>query len=82
MPISPRHQLVEERLRALLDDAFLPAPDEIAHLSRAVIFLWYDTKAFVLVDLDEMPADGDPLEGLDVLQLASDLGVGGFAETA
>ena len=71
-------------MRELLAAAGLPLPDDVAHVSRAVIFLWYDTKAFVLVDLDEMPQDGDPLEGLDVLQLAADLGVGGlgFAETA
>jgi hypothetical protein len=74
--------MVEDRMRALLDEAGLPAPDDIAHLSRAVVFLWYDTKAFVLVDLDEMPDDGDPLDGLDVLQLAADIGVGGFAEAA
>ena len=82
MTITPRHELVETRLRELLDSAGLPAPDDVAHLSRAVVFLWYDTKAFVLVDLDEMPCDGDPLDGLDVLQLAADLGVAGFAETA
>jgi hypothetical protein len=81
MTITPRHQLVEDRLLELLDSAGLPHPDDIAHLSRAVIFLWYDTKAFVLVDLDEMP-DGDPMDGLDILQLAADLGVGGFAEAA
>ena len=69
-------------MRALLDEAGLPAPDDIAHVRRAVIFLWYDTKAFVLVDLDEAPDDDDPLEGLDVFQLAADLGVGGFAEAA
>ena len=69
-------------MRELLDTACLPAPDETAHLSRAVIFIWYDTKAFVLVDLDEVPDDDDPLDGLDVFQLAADLGVTGFAETA
>ena len=68
-------------MRQLLDEAGLPQPDDIAHLSRAVIFLWYDTKAFVLVDLDEMP-DDDPLEGLNLLQLAADLELGGFAEAA
>ena len=69
-------------MRQLLATAGLPAPDETALLSRAVIFLWYDTKAFVLVDMDEVPDDDDPLDGLDVLQLAADLGVGGFAEAA
>jgi hypothetical protein len=81
MTISPRNQLVEDRMRQLLDKTGLPQPDDIAHLSRAVIFLWYDTKAFVLVDLDEMP-DDDPLEGLNLLQLAADLELGGFAEAA
>ena len=60
-------------MRELLESAGLPAPDDVAHMSRAVIFLWYETKAFVLVDLDEMPDDDDPLEGLDVAQLAIDL---------
>ena len=69
-------------MRQLLDSAGLPAPDDVGHLSRAVVFIWYDTKAFVLVDLDEMPDAGDPLDGLDVLALAADLGVTGFAETA
>ena len=69
-------------MRHLLDEAGLPHPDDTAHLSRAVVFLWYDTKAFVLVDMDEMPDDDDPLDGLDVMQLAADLGVGGFAEAA
>ena len=69
-------------MRQLLDDAGLPHPDDTAHLSRAVVFIWYDTKAFVLVDMDEMPHDDDPLDGLDVLQLAADIGVGGFAEAA
>jgi hypothetical protein len=87
MNLSPRHQLVEDRMRELLAAADLPAPDDIAHLSRAVIFLWYETKAFVLVDLDEMPDGDDPLDGLDVNQLAIDLSdelpdLPGFIEAA
>jgi len=73
MPPTPRHQKVEERMRELLASAGLPAPDDVAHVSRAVIFLWYETKAFVLVDLDEIPDGDDPLGGLDVTQLAIDL---------
>ena len=42
-------------------------------LTRAVIFVWYETKAFVLVDLEEIPDGEDPLDGLDVTQLAIDL---------
>jgi hypothetical protein len=59
-------------MRELLAAANLPEPDDVAHVSRAVIFLWYETKAFVLVDLDEMP-DDDPLRGLDLDRLALDL---------
>ena len=61
-------------MRQLLAAADLPAPDDVAHVSRAVIFLWYETKAFVLVDLEEVPDGDDPLDGLDVTQLAIDLG--------
>ena len=60
-------------MRQLLDAAGLPAPDDVAKLRRAVIFIWYDTKAFVLVDLEEIPDGDDPLEGLDVTQLAIDV---------
>jgi hypothetical protein len=84
MTHSRRHQQIEERMRDLLEAAALPAPDETAHLTRAVIFIWYDTKAFVLVDLDEIPDGDDPLGGLDVTQLAIDLDAlpGGFIEAA
>ena len=60
-------------MRELLESEGLPAPDDVAHVSRAVIFLWYETKAFVLVDLEEIPDGDDPLDGLDVTQLAIDL---------
>jgi hypothetical protein len=73
MTSSLRHQQVEDRMRELLDAAGLQAPDDVGHLSRAVVFIWYETKAFVLVDLEEMPDGDDPLDGLDVTQLAIDL---------
>ena len=60
-------------MRELLAEAGLPSPDDVAHVSRAVIFLWYETKAFVLVDLEEIPDGDDPLDGVDVGQLAIDL---------
>ena len=82
MTDTPHHHAVEQHLRQLLRTADLPAPDEVAHLRRAIVFIWYDPKASVLVDLDELPSDGDPLEGLDALELAGDLGAAGFAETA
>ena len=83
MSPTPRHQQVEDRMRELLAAAGLPAPDDVAHVSRAVIFLWYETKAFVLVDLEEVPDGDDPLGGLDVGRLALDLDDSvGFIEAA
>ena len=73
MPSSSRHQEVEDRFRDLLSEAGLPAPDEAAQLRRAVVFLWYDTKAFVLVDLEELPAGEDPFAGFDPDGLAADI---------
>jgi hypothetical protein len=73
MTQTPRHQQVESRMRELLAAASLPAPEDVAHVSRAVLFVWYEPKALVLVDLEEIPDGDDPLDGLDVTQLAIDL---------
>lgn len=86
MTTSPRHKEIEERFLQLVADAGLPAPDDTARLRRALVFLWYDTKAFVLVDLDELPDDVELLDGLDLDALRIDI-LGppmdfGFAETA
>jgi hypothetical protein len=80
MPLSPRHQEVEDRFRDLLSEAGLPEPDEAAQLRRSVVFLWYDTKAFVLVDLEELPEDADPFAGLDPGGLAADILGPGLAD--
>ena len=70
--LDVRHRQVEERFRDIVAGAGLPEPDDVAHLRQVVIFLWYETKAFLLVDLDEAPED-DPLEGLDLAALAADV---------
>jgi hypothetical protein len=70
-PSPDRHPDVEARFRELVAGAGLPEPDDVAHLRRVVIFLWYETKAFVLIDLDEAP--DDPLDGLDLAALAADV---------
>jgi hypothetical protein len=83
MPNRTRHQEVADAMRSLLTEAGLPQPDEAAHLRRVVVFFWYATKAVVIVDLDELPDDVHPLEGLDPDLLALDvLGAWGdeFAE--
>jgi hypothetical protein len=54
MPNATRHQQIEEEFRGMLAAAGLPQPEEVAHMRRALVFLWYETKAFVLVDLAEL----------------------------
>ena len=85
MTNSLHHQQIEQRFLETVRNAGLPAPDDVARLSRALVFLWYDTKAFVLIDLEELPQGEDPLDGLDLDWLRADLMAapdGGFAETA
>ena len=94
VPLTDRHADLEDEFCDLLESAGLPQPDEIGHFRRAVAFLWYDSKAFVLVDLDEVPRRGPAFEGLDLDQLEEDIAGpppipfiprvppgGGFAET-
>lgn len=81
-----RHEEIRDRFLETVADAGIPAPHEAVCLSRALIFLWYDTKAFVLVDLDELAEDAEPIDGLDLEALREDVlpgfGFPGFAETA
>jgi hypothetical protein len=66
------HEQLENEFLAMVDAAGIPAPDDIARMQRALIFLWYDSKAFVLIDLDDMPED-DPLRGFDLELLRDDV---------
>lgn len=81
-----RHDALEAQFMQMLDGAGLPGPDDVAHLSRAIVFLWYETKAFVLIDLSEIPPGADALDGLDLNLLRADiLGepyLPGFADAA
>ena len=61
MTPRPDHRAVERTFRDLLADNGLPAPDEVAHWRDAVLFGWHDSRAVVVVDLDEV----EDLEGLD-----------------
>lgn len=65
MPTRPDHATVEQRFRDLLADHALPEPDEVAHWRDAVLFGWRDTKALVVIDLDEL----EDLDGLDPADL-------------
>lgn len=75
-----KHEQLERQFLDMLAGAGIPAPDDTARLERALIFLWYDTKAFVLIDLAEMPP-GDPFRGMDLELLREDvLGRTGFPD--
>jgi hypothetical protein len=66
------HERLEQEFLDMVTAAGIPAPDDTARMQRALIFLWYDTKAFVLIDLDDMPED-DPFRGFDLEMLRDDV---------
>jgi hypothetical protein len=49
---TEQHAEAERAMRALLDDAGLPAPDAVEYDDASVLFLWHDKKLAVVVDLD------------------------------
>ena len=73
MTTPVRHDQLEAQFMQMLEEADLPGPDDVAHLSRAIVFLWYETKAFVLIDLSEIPPGADALDGLNLDLLRADI---------
>jgi hypothetical protein len=57
MAMTPRHEEVEERFRALLQSSDLPPPDDVGYEPDSVVFYWHDPKLAVCVDFDD-PSDG------------------------
>jgi len=53
MATIDQKQRAERRMLQLLEDAGLPAPDEIQYGENCVRFLWRDRKVAVVVDLDD-----------------------------
>jgi hypothetical protein len=76
-----RHEEVEHGFRRLLSAEGFAAPDECARLDRALVFVWYDPKALVLIDLDELPDADDPFEGFPVGALDGEVPFARFADT-
>jgi hypothetical protein len=58
MTDRPDHATVERTFLDLLDSQGMPQPDEIAHWRDCVVFGWRDTKAIVVIDLDEFEPPG------------------------
>jgi hypothetical protein len=50
---TTRHDEIEVRFRALMDEADLPAPDRVSYESASVTFYWHEQKLAVVVDFDE-----------------------------
>ena len=57
MTDRPDHDTVERSFRDLLAREGMPPPDEVAHWRDCLVFGWRDTKAIVVVDLDEYDPD-------------------------
>ena len=60
MPDRPDHATVERTFRELLETQDMPQPDEVAHWRDCVVFGWRETKAIVVIDLDEDGVLDDP----------------------
>ena len=48
------HEDAERRMREIVEDAGLSAPDEVEHRPDEVVFLWHDTKLAVIVELGDV----------------------------
>jgi hypothetical protein len=57
MPERPDHATAERTFRDLLQRNGLAPPDEVAHWRDAIVFGWYDSRAVVVLDLDESADD-------------------------
>jgi hypothetical protein len=53
---TTRHQEVEAQFRRLVDEAELPAPDEVEYEPASVVFYWHAPQVAVIVDFDEAQA--------------------------
>jgi hypothetical protein len=57
MSANARHRAAETRFLSLVEDAALPRPDRIEYGPETVTFYWEQSRAAVIVDLeDDMPS--------------------------
>ena len=50
-------QAAETGLRTLLENAGMPEPDEIEYRETSIVALWHESKAAIVVDLEEGPEE-------------------------
>jgi hypothetical protein len=53
MDDHPSHATVEARMRELIEDAGVAAPDAVVYEPRAVVLLWHEPEVAVVIDLDD-----------------------------
>jgi hypothetical protein len=70
MPTPPTREDVERRFLGLVEDAALPAPDEIEHWEGEVAFFWNEQKLVVIVELDGEDLTRDELLSLVPAEMA------------
>ena len=49
---TTRHDELEARFRALVDEADLPVPDSVSYEPESVTFYWHEPKLAVVIDFD------------------------------
>jgi hypothetical protein len=50
---TSRHREVEARFRQLVDEAELPAPDDVGYEPASVVFYWHEPQVAVVVDFED-----------------------------
>ena len=63
MPPTTRHQAAEAAFRRLIDEGELAEPDEVQYTDDSVVFLWYESKLCVVIDLDDPDQPQDTPSG-------------------
>jgi hypothetical protein len=53
MATIDQKQRAERRMLQLLEDAGLPAPDDVQYEQNCVRLLWHDRKVAVVIELDD-----------------------------
>ena len=51
--VTSTHREIETHFRAMLEEAELPAPDDVGYEPESVVFYWFEPKLAVYVDFDE-----------------------------
>ena len=70
MATIDQKQRAERRILKLLEDAGLPAPDEVQYGHGCIRLLWHDRKVALVVELDDFD-EIDRFDGYDIEHIAA-----------